>query len=129
MTDANLAILIDTQALVWIATGSPRLSVAATAAITDGAATLCISAVTAYEFADLNRRGRFGADLPLDLLVARLDAEILDYPASAWRIVDTLPDLHRDPVDRMLIAHTLHLDATLISADATMRRYPLRCLW
>ena len=129
ITDANLAILIDTQAFVWVATRSPRLSGAATAAITDGATPLCISAVTAYEFADLNRRGRFGADLPLDSLVARLDAEILEYPASAWRIVDALPDLHRDPVDRMLIAHALHLDATLITADVTMHRYPVRCLW
>lgn len=34
-----------------------------------------------------------------------------------------------DPVDRMLIAHAIHADLTLVSADETMRRYPVRSLW
>lgn len=124
-----MATLIDTQALVWVAIGSPRLSDAAREALTDGAARLCVSAVTAYEFADLNRRARFGVDLPLRELLERLEAEVLDFPAGAWVIAEALPDLHRDPVDRMLVAHAIHADMTLLTADATMRRYPVRSLW
>jgi len=58
-----------------------------------------------------------------------LALETVDLPADIWRLAVTLPDLHRDPVDRMLIAHALHLDATLVTADVTMHRYPVRCLW
>ena len=129
VTGANSALLIDTQALVWVATGSSRLSAVAAAAMTDGTRTLLISAVTAFEFVDLNRRGRFAADLPFAALLDRLDAEVVDYPGEIWPIIDSLPRLHGDPVDRMLIAHAVHLDAILVTADATMRRYPVRSLW
>ena len=124
-----MSILIDTQALVWIAVGSERLSDGARDAIVDGTARLCVSAVTAYEFVDLNGRGRFGTDLPLRALLDRLDAEVLNFPAEAWVVAGHLPDLHRDPVDRMLVAHAISADMTLMTADATIRRYPVRSLW
>lgn len=124
-----MAILIDTHALAWLATGDPRLSQVAEKAVVDGRAQILVSAVTAYEFADLNRRGRFGADLPLELLLNRLNAEVVDYPAACWSLAAALPPVHRDPVDRMLVAHAVHLDAWLISADADIHRYPVRWLW
>jgi PIN domain nuclease of toxin-antitoxin system len=122
-----LALLIDTQAIVWIATAPEKLSAAAREALERE--TLFVSAVTAFEFADLNRRERFDADLPLSPLLERLGATALDYPAGAWSIATALPDLHRDPVDRMLIAHAIHADLTLVTADSTIHRYPLRWLW
>lgn len=124
-----MAILLDTQVLAWIGVNDPRLGRAAFSAILDGAEQVVVSAVTAYEFADLNRRGRFGADLALDMMLARLGAEIADYPAECWRIAAALPLLHRDPVDRMLVAHAIHADLILITADETMRSYPVRTLW
>ncbi len=124
-----MAILIDTHALVWLATDDPGLSATARDVITDGENSVLVSAVTAYEFVDLNRRGRFGTDLPLDLLLRRLHAEIVDFPAPCWPLAATLPLIHRDPVDRMLIAHAIHADLTLVTADATMRAYPVRTLW
>lgn len=124
-----MPILIDTQAIVWAVTDSPRLSIAARAAITNGAEEICISAVTAYEFADLNRRGRFEVDLPFGQVLSQLEARLLDYPAGLWTIAETLPAIHFDPVDRMLVAHAIHADLTLVTADAKMRKYPVRSLW
>ena len=40
-----------------------------------------------------------------------------------------LPDHHRDPFDRLLIAQALAEGLTLVSGDAQMRRYPLPVLW
>jgi PIN domain nuclease of toxin-antitoxin system len=40
-----------------------------------------------------------------------------------------LPDLHRDPVDRMLIGHAIAIGETIITSDATMRAYPVKTLW
>lgn len=128
-TGANMAMLIDTQALAWLATGDPRLSRTAAEALLDESSQLLVSAVTAYEFADLNRRGRFDADLPLQSLLTRLDATIVDYPGSCWSLAASLPLLHRDPVDRMVIAHAIHSDLTLVTADTIMRRYPVQTLW
>lgn len=121
--------MIDTHALVWTATAPSRLSEAARRALSDGAETLLVSAVTAYEYADLNRRGRFGVDLPLQAILDQFDARVVDFPAACWSIAAALPQLHFDPVDRMLVAHAIHDDHTLITADATIRRYPVRTLW
>lgn len=124
-----MAILIDTQAIVWVVLGSKKLSDRARDVITNGAEDICISAVTAYEFVDLNRRGRFEADLPFRLILQQLEATVLEYPASAWMIAEALPEIHYDPVDRMLVAHAIHADMTLITADKKMRDYPVRTIW
>lgn len=124
-----MAHLIDTHALVWAALGDRRLSQTAAETLTDPHADLIVSAATACEFADLNRRGRFEVDLPLRPILDRLKAVVIDLPAACWSLMDGLPRLHRDPVDRMLIAHAMHEDHILITSDATIQKYPVRWLW
>ena len=92
-------------------------------------ADLHVSAVTAFEFSDLQRRGRLGVVESLDGILARFAMTIRAFPAAAWQLVATLPDLHRDPVDRMLIAHAMDEGLTLVTADKTIRRYPVQTLW
>jgi PIN domain nuclease of toxin-antitoxin system len=54
---------------------------------------------------------------------------LLDTPSELWRIAALLPDIHRDPMDCILIAHAIHADLTLVTADAKMRSYPVRTIW
>lgn len=110
-------------------TGDNRLKPAFMAALQDYDATLHVSAVTAYEYADLQHRGRIPIDEPLNELIARFDLLIEAFPSDCWQEVAKLPLIHRDPVDRMLIAHTIAIDATLVSADDVMRQYPVKALW
>lgn len=124
-----MGLLIDTHVLVWFSRDDARLSPAFRALLVDPDATFLVSSVTAFEFEDLRLRDRFGVVGGLGDLLAGLGATMLDYPAEAVRTVPLLPDIHRDPVDRMLIAHAIHADLTLVTADETMRRYPVRSLW
>ncbi len=124
-----MALLFDTHALVWFGLGDRRFGPEALAAITSGREVILVSAVTAYEFADLNRRGRFKADLPLEEALASLEARVIDFPGECWSIAAGLPPIHRDPVDRMLIAHAIHAGCALVTADATIRSYPVRTIW
>src|SRR5262249_50270620 len=39
-----------------------------------------------------------------------------------------LPMLHRDPYDRMIVAQALDFDLTLLTADDTVRAYPVKLL-
>lgn len=38
-----------------------------------------------------------------------------------------LPDIHRDPIDRLLVDHALTSDMHIVTADANIRRYPVFC--
>lgn len=126
---ASLALLLDTHVLLWVATDDPRLSRAARAAIFAPDAEMLVSAVTVYEFEHLRVQGRFGPIEPIGVLLDALDAALLDYPADASRLIALLPTIHRDPLDRMLIAHAIHADLELVTADAAIHRYPVRTLW
>ena len=124
-----MALLLDTHILVWIANGDKRLSAAALDAIMDPDNPLFLSAVNAWEYADLEQRGRFEGSGPLEPLLETLDIQTLDLPASVWTATATLPNIHRDPIDRMMIAHAQSLDIILVSADKNVRKYPVKTLW
>lgn len=109
-----------------MATGDPRLRQVDEAVLADPSRPLCISAVVAFELADLQHRGRIALEEPLDFLQPKMDLQLLDLPADCWRIAAQLPAIHRDPVDRMLIAHAMLDDMILVTADRTIRRYPVR---
>lgn len=122
-------LLIDTQSLVWISTQPEKLGQRVRATFERASDSFFVSSVTAFEYVDLNMRGRFGADLPLDPLLSLIGATVLPLPSDIWRLVEALPPLHRDPVDRMFVAHAIHADLTVITADATIREYPVKSLW
>lgn len=121
-------ILADTHVLVWLMSSDRRLPDAARNAMMADSK-LVISAVTAWEYADLQNRGRLKSALPLAKLIDGLSLKVEAFPADAWETVDQLPDIHRDPIDRMLVAHALISGATVATADKMVRRYPIKILW
>lgn len=122
-------LLLDTHVLVWFAAGDRRLGSDFLNLLPDPRTRLFVSAVTAHEYVDLLTRGRFGVGVSLDQLGDVMGFHLLDYPAECHTVVQALPDLHRDPVDRMLLAHAITLDLPLATADATLARYPVRIVW
>lgn len=109
-------------------TGDKRLKRAWQDAIAAPAAELLISAVIAFEFADLQLRGRLPVDETIADLVDRFDLQVAPFPSKAWDVLRSLPSVHRDPVDRMLVAHALLDEAALIAANTNIRRYPVDCI-
>lgn len=122
-------LLLDTHTLVWLGAGSSKLSRTAHSAIEASNARLLVSGVVAFEYADLLNRNRLPDAVPLAGLINDFEMALIDYPAKAWEFARTLPDIHRDPVDRMLIAHGLYLDCALVTVDAKIRRYPVKIVW
>lgn len=68
-------------------------------------AELQVSAVIAWEYADLHRRGRLPMAADLATALDALALDIVPLPAAFWQATRLLPYLHGDPVDRMLIPH------------------------
>ena len=124
-----MSLLLDTHVILWLVADRRRVSDIVLDRISNVPERLLVSAVTAWEFEDLAVRGRLGPIGSFDQVRQALDLEVLDLPADLWRIVRQLPDLHRDPIDRIVIAQAIEADMTLVTSDETMRRYPVTTLW
>ena len=72
---------------------------------------------------------------------ARHEAEVVDSQRLTNNIVvlsialdhvlalDRLPDHHKDPFDRLLIAQAIEEGASLITNDPVMQKYPAQVVW
>jgi PIN domain nuclease of toxin-antitoxin system len=120
-----MRLLIDTHILVWIVRDDKRLTDDMRAALADVDNGIFVSPVVAYELTYLQQCARIPLREPIDRLQQLVGFELVDLPADIWRIVTELPLIHRDPVDRMLVAHALAADMTLVTADRSIRRYPV----
>jgi PIN domain nuclease of toxin-antitoxin system len=120
-----MRLLLDTQIIVWIVLNDKRFSAPQRDAFDDGDNEVLVSPVISCELAHLQQTGRLPLSEPIDRLQDLIGFELIDLPQRIWQAVSHLPDIHRDPIDRMLIAHALVEGMTLVTADANIRRYPV----
>ena len=124
-TVSSVHLLLDTHIALWAVTGSPLLPRQALMAIL-AADEVFVSVASLWEVAIKHALGR--GDMPVSstqAMLAFIDAgyRLLDIkPAHAVR-VETLPPLHRDPFDRLLVAQALEEPLTLVTADMVLGGY------
>ena len=128
-----MKILLDTHAFLWAVSGDSRLSATASASFCDSDNELHLSAISYWEICIKNQIGK----LPLsDDWIERLDDEVaingihwLEVRKEHCQRFSTLPMIHRDPFDRLLIAQALHERMTLLTKDDNIRQYAVATLW
>jgi PIN domain nuclease of toxin-antitoxin system len=116
-------LLLDTQVYLWYLADSRKLPASARREIA-GAEEVFVSAASIWEAAIKAGLGKLNA--AADDLVAGIGASgFAELPVSARHAarVRTLPQHHRDPFDRLLVAQALHEPLHLLTADAALRRY------
>lgn len=123
-----MRLLLDTHILVWIVLNDRRLSTRQRAALSDPDNSLILNPLVAYELSQLQSTGRLALHTSIDRLQELVGFETVDLPFDIWRTVTELPDIHRDPIDRMLIAQAISTGLTIVSADAQIRRYDVACI-
>ncbi len=118
--------LLDTHILLWAATQPAKLSKAAQKLIENRDHILYFSAASLWEISIKNSLGRkdFSVD-PAALRRGLLDNDYVELPISAQHAVavNNLPNFHKDPFDRMLIAQAQLEGITLITADTAVVQY------
>lgn len=123
-----MRLLLDTHTLLWTLVEPTRLSAQATAAIAAAESEVFVSVVSPWEMAIAKARGRMN---PPDDLATRLTQnrfELMPIQLRHIRAIESMPQHHRDPFDRMLIAQSQVDGLTLVSADRKMRQYPVSLL-
>ena len=122
-----MRFLLDTHFLVWIPIDDRHLSSAARELLADPANEFVFSAVNLWEMA--LKRIRQVNDFPYDPRAIRkrmIASGYEELPMTGEHAlhVDTLPPIHKDPFDRLLIAQAMVEGITLLTADETIARYP-----
>jgi PIN domain nuclease of toxin-antitoxin system len=121
-----MRILLDTHVLIWAVGASGRLDVETAEALADTANDILFSAASIWEIAIKYRLGR--PDFlhePREIVHAAIDIGFTELPvySHAAAVVATLPLIHRDPFDRLLIAQALAEPAILYTADTQLPAY------
>ena len=122
-----MKLLLDTHLLLWAAYKPERLSSAARSLLEDPNSELVFSSASLWEVVIKHGLGRpdFRTDPRLLRrgLVENGYVELTVTSAHALA-VDTLPQLHKDPFDRLLVAQALAEGMTFATTDAQLPAYP-----
>lgn len=121
-----MKLLLDTQLLLWAAGQPERLSKAARKLLNDPRNELIFSAASLWEVAIKSSLGR--EDFRVEPRLLRrglLDNGYIELPITSQHAVniDSLPPLHKDPFDRLLLSQALSEGITLLTTDSTLTRY------
>ncbi len=122
-----MKLLLDTHLLLWAAGTPEQLPAAALTLIEDQENELMFSAANLWEIAIKRSLGR--DDFHVDARVLRrslLDNGYSELPITSEHAVaiDTLPQIHKDPFDRILVAQAMVEGITLLTADSVVAKYP-----
>jgi len=120
-----VTILLDTNALLWFLFDDRRLGRGAHSIIT-GSAALALSDASRWEISVKISVGKLAPIPDLLRVLRELDLRRLGIADRYLARLETLPLLHRDPFDRMLVAQALADDLTVLTADPVFARYGVR---
>jgi len=122
-----MKLLLDTHLLLWAAGEPDRLSAEARSLIDNPENEVLFSAASLWEVAI--KRGLGRRDLKADARLLRrglLDNGYSELPIVSDHVVaiESLPTLHKDPFDRVLVAQATVEGVTLLTVDSLVAQYP-----
>lgn len=125
--------LLDTHAFLWWLADDVRLSSQVREVIADGDNELYLSAASGWEMAIKTRLGKLHLpDNPAAFILKQLRINAIEPLAvqmtHALRVY-SLPEHHRDPFDRILVAQAQAERMPIITADPQVVQYDVEILW
>lgn len=131
---AAVNLLLDTAPFLWLCAGAAKLSPTVATALSDPNSTVSISAMSAWEIALQYAKKKLVLPTALEswfpAMIRHHQLQLLPIEAATAIASASLPALHGDPFDRILIATALERRMCVITPDLMIRKYPnLQCLW
>jgi PIN domain nuclease of toxin-antitoxin system len=125
-------ILLDTHVFLWYVTGDQRIKPAPLLTLRDPANLLLLSVVSLWEASIKWQSGKLqlptspAAYLPNQRQIHAIAPLTLEEADSL--LLESLPIIHRDPFDRMLVCQAIQHDIPIATADPLLFRYPSRTI-
>ncbi|MGA1865115.1 MAG: type II toxin-antitoxin system VapC family toxin [bacterium] len=127
-------VLLDTTILLWLSADQNRLSSLAKECIKNNAGNLFISAISAFEIAVKARKGKIVLPLESGVWFERVIKfhGIQEVPINSEiaSLSVSLPLLHNDPCDRIIIATAIRNSMIIVSSDELITQYEgVKVIW
>jgi PIN domain nuclease of toxin-antitoxin system len=123
-----MRILLDTNALLWLLEDDTRLSLSARAAV-ENASEILISEVSLWEISIKINIGKLTPITGLYDTIKNLGFRRLTIKDNYLAKYETLPLIHRDPFDRMLVTQALTEELTLLTSDDILKEYGVKIIF
>ena len=129
----KVRLLLDTHTFLWAIERSPRLSATARNLVNDPANVIHVSVASLWEITIKQALGKLRVprewEETMRVLRSRGGNSILGIELRDLDELRFLPQRHRDPFDRMLIAQCFARGLRLVSNDTTLDAYGVSRLW
>ena len=123
--------LLDTHAMLWYLRDSLELSTSAHRLI-DEAEYVAVSIASFWEIAINQSIGkmRLSMTIPeLESMCVNRDIQVLPIQSAVLEHTKSLPQIHGDPFDRLIIAQAQVGEMTIITRDRIIPQYPVQTVW
>lgn len=130
-----MKLLLDTCTFLWMIWDEPPLNTNVRSLLADPANELFVSVVSIWEATSKHRIGKLSLNTnePAWLHFTRQrqahGIHGLSLAEADIRHIDALPDIHRDPFDRLLICQSIEQGLIVVTPDAHISRYPIQTFW
>ncbi len=125
--------ILDTHALLWWSLDDDRLSEGAREVIRDGRNEILVSVASIWEVAIKADKGKLELPLPIEAYMTdRLRRNRwVPLAIDERHVIRTasLPMLHTDPFDRVLVAQAMVESLPIVTTDAAITRYDVETIW
>ncbi|MBD2254476.1 type II toxin-antitoxin system VapC family toxin [Nostoc parmelioides] len=128
-----MRLLLDTHVLIW-STGNPeKLSERVKNLLLDNNNSWIVSVASVWELQIKYQIGKLNLSSSLPNLIETQqrvnNLQILPIELSHIYALDSLPNHHRDPFDRIVIAQAISEKIPLLSTDTVFDAYPVEKIW
>ena len=128
-----MRILLDTHTVLWMVNAHENLSPTAKTLLLNDEHKLFISTASLWEMAIKVSLGKLSAlEGGMGAFLSKMEhmpIEVLPITVAHITIVESLPFIHRDPFDRLIVATALADDMTIMTVDSNIPKYSVSCVW
>ena len=125
--------LLDTHTFLWFIYDNPRISKKSLSILRNPRNDIYLSSTVAWEIAIKENIGKIEIHTSLnDLITQSLETyNFITLPVSLAHAikVGTLPSIHRDPFDRILVAQAMVENLTILTSDPFIKKYKVKTAW
>lgn len=128
-----MKLLLDTHSFLWLNNEPKQLSLTVKALLNSGEHELYLSIASPWEIQIKSQLGKLSLAMPIEELVNKNKLEnniqLLPIALSHINYLEQLPQHHKDPFDRIIIAQAIIEEMTVITADQAFADYSAQVVW